>query len=226
MLNDYRLHQIENYAKFKLIMIDTCSWMNYRVDQFLEIINPLLIANRHQFIVHHCVRNELSWLAADQRNPERQAVASQALQRIEQLDQQKLVQWIGDLDCRTIPDAIFLTLFSQLRLQNQLLLITQDQQLARDVLRLNQVQSAKGYPVMVKRITGYGGLDNFLFPAESGQLSPAALPQRAAGTPQSAVAGLASAGSRSVQPGSPVLSGSSRSIGSFFKRLACLFAAF
>src|SRR5699024_5081019 len=63
-------------------------------------------------------------------------------------------------------DNVFQVVFTKFRMTHKLLLITQDNDLAMDIISLNRNRSAKANDVNVRRINQYGFLSNFTWRTE------------------------------------------------------------
>ena len=150
------------YVNTHKLFIDTCSLLHFRIDQFLENITPLLQETGNQLIISTRVIDEL---VKHQGNPTNQELADKAkhgLLLLQKLQQQNLIEIRGE-ETDNFADNVFAVIFTKFRLSHRLLLITQDGNLAKDILSLNEVRSAKGHKVAVKRINKHGFLSNFYF---------------------------------------------------------------
>ncbi|NLL19305.1 MAG: hypothetical protein GX262_09830, partial [Clostridia bacterium] len=150
------------YVNTHKLFIDTCSLLHFRIDQFLENITPLLQETGNQLIISIRVIDEL---VKHQGNPTNQELADKAkhgLLLLQKLQQQNLIEIRGE-ETDNFADNVFAVIFTKFRLSHRLLLITQDGNLAKDILSLNEVRSAKGHKVAVKRINKHGFLSNFYF---------------------------------------------------------------
>ena len=136
-------------------MIDTCSLMHGQCEQMLRKLLPAMEKHGQKMIIPEKVIGELY---KHRQNPEKQDAAAKAL---------RLCQMLRAHDCLTVrgedkdnfADNTFYVALSRYRTRYHMMLITQDRGLTRDVLKLNQLRSVKGYPVEVMRITGRGELE-------------------------------------------------------------------
>lgn len=178
---------LETILSDSVVFIDTCSLMNYKAADFFETVIPILHSTSKKIIVLNSVRKELCTFSADFANPQRQAQALSALQLLNELMTYDAVNFTGSSATR--PDADFLKMAIEQRESCKQLYITQDYQLARDLVNLNSVRSTKGYTIYSKRISSHALLNDFDFsiPAQFKKPVQKSFPQPSEATNASAV---------------------------------------
>ena len=158
--------ELEIYVRDYLVFIDTCSLLETSASNFWNEIIPFLSQYQKKIILPRRCGDEL---VKHQKNTENTALASRARQVVKDINvmiKAGYVQLFGD-NTDNFADNVFLTIFSQKRINNKLLLITQDNALAQDLLNLNKSKSVKGFPIVVKRLNRAGKLDNFIWQQNS-----------------------------------------------------------
>lgn len=164
------LAALKHYAENYKIFIDTCSLLDDSVDIFLENMVPELKKANNKFIIPFRVIEELQKHEKNTKDKELVIKAKAALVSVEKLMQQKLIDIRGEKS-DNFADNVFSVVFTKFRLSHKLLLITQDRNLGRDILALNDTKSAKAYDVLVKRINKHGFLSNIEFTKTSSKQS-------------------------------------------------------
>lgn len=150
---------LERFVTHSIVFIDTCSLMHRNAEKLTNELIPVLQANQKKIIVPIRVVEELE-KHINSPIPNTQEAAKRALALLKQLTVQQLVDYRGE-ESDNFADNVFYSVFAKHRMQHRLLLITQDGDLAMDILQLNDSKSAKGYPIKVKRINRFGFLSNF-----------------------------------------------------------------
>lgn len=143
-----------------LVFIDTCSWMDESITEFIDHLIVALQSQNKAIYLTLGVRNELQKFLDDSSNANRQSKAKRAAREIKRLTDRKLLNFIGDTN-DTFTDNILLSVFNKYRLKYKLALVTQDRALCNDILNLNNIQSSRGFPVVVRRINRFGYLSPF-----------------------------------------------------------------
>jgi len=164
-----KITKLENDVKVKnrRIFIDTCSLLEDECPKFLDTLIPLLVKHRVALIVPKRVIDELEKHCHSQDKPQLQKSARAMLKRIIGLQRLGIIQVFGD-ETDNFADNVFISVFSKYRVKYRLMLITQDNNLAEDILRLNHSKSVKGYPIKVQRINKNGQLSSYTITDESG----------------------------------------------------------
>ena len=137
---------LEETVKKYLIFIDTCSLMNENADQFWGNIIPLLLRENKQIIVplQVCREVEKHAKAPEHVDPRRSQLACKALSTIDRLQKANLITIYGDDNDRLFADNVFQTVFTRFRLRYDLLLITQDHNLAADIMNIRSSKAVNG----------------------------------------------------------------------------------
>jgi len=144
-------------AAHRMILIDTCSVLHEQFPLLMEHLVPLLARNGKALIVPSCVVEELKGLRG------RAGVADRAGERLMDLVRLKrggLVKVCGQPG-EGFGDQQILTAATRLLTAADLLVITQDNGLSEDLLRLNSLHSVQGRRLAVSRINGYGFLSRY-----------------------------------------------------------------
>lgn len=155
---------LEETVKKYLIFIDTCSLMNENADQFWGNIIPLLLRENKQIIVplQVCREVEKHAKAPAHVDPRRSQLARKALGTIDRLQKANLITIYGDENDMLFADNVFQTVFTRFRLRYDLLLITQDHNLAADIMNIRSSKAVNGVrSIRVERITENGCLGIF-----------------------------------------------------------------
>lgn len=162
-LREKAQNHLNDLVKDCIVFVDTCSLMHYNFKKFTEELNPLLIKNNKRIIVPTRVVEELKKHSLNsEQKPQAAESAKLALNILADMMNKNLIDLRGE-STDNFADNVFGAVFAKHRLNHKLLLITQDGDLAEDILNLNNIKSAKGYPVSVKRINKFGYLSNFNF---------------------------------------------------------------
>lgn len=152
--------ELESYTRSWKIFIDTCSLLHPSADKFWLNIIPLLHQNQNKIIV---LWRSLEELENHSNNNEKRDLASNAkncLKIVKQLINAGVIELRGE-STDNFADNVFQVVFTKFRINNKLLLITQDNDLAKDIIALNNNKSVKAIPVQVKKINQLGFLSDF-----------------------------------------------------------------
>lgn len=147
-----------------LIFMDTCSLIYNEgkgVDAFWIHVRPILRDYKKRIIITVSVRNELIKLKNKYKEKQIADKAYSCLNELVQLGKEGLIDIVGDESDGCFADKIFMSKFIDLRTDHRLMLITQDNNLAKEILRYNQSYAVKGESISVKRIDFDGYLENF-----------------------------------------------------------------
>ena len=159
---EYLQNIIRNYKVF----IDTCSLLSVNAEKFWEHVIPILRAERVDIIIPYRVYQEVDKFASDPElcrrkspnDPELNRLAIVAKNKIIQLHNEGLVRVLGDKN-DNFADNVFQTVFTQYRMKYNMFLITQDKNLADDILRIAQSKAVTvNTDISVRRINKYGYL--------------------------------------------------------------------
>lgn len=160
-LDKQSLKLMDFFTKDWKIFIDTCSLLSPGIDKFWVNIIPFLRKNSNKIFMPIKVIEELQKFERDINDIARAKKAHIALKNIKMLlDCNEEFIDIRKGENNNFADNVFLTVFTQHRIKNKLLLITQDKKLSRDILNLNESKSVKGKEVRTMKINKYGFFSN------------------------------------------------------------------
>lgn len=155
---------LENSVRDYKIFIDTSSLLSDYADAFWSHLVPVLQRESKSVIVPLRVYQELEKFANNpemcrQRGkPELSKRARMQMNNIARLQKANLVQVFGDKS-DNFADNVFQTVFTQFRLKYNLMLITQDRNLAADVMQIDKSKAVStSNQIRVERINKYGYL--------------------------------------------------------------------
>lgn len=151
---------MESYVKETKIFIDTCSLLHFASDKFWLNMIPLLRHYQSKIIVPIRSIDELEKHALNAEKKDLSTNSKNVLKLIPQLVNAGFVEIRGEKTDNFV-DNVFQVVFTKFRMKHKLLLITQDNNLAKDILALNGNKSVNAKPVNVKRINQYGFLSDF-----------------------------------------------------------------
>lgn len=157
---DSRYVDLNTLVQERKLFIDTCSVMAEGSDLFWQKIVPLLETYHNKVIFPYRCWQELEKHTNQQQDPIKKERAAHAIQRLTPLIHKKLVDIRGE-ETDNFADNVFQTVFIKFRLQYKLCLITQDNNLAKDILALNHIKSVRAYPICAWRILQDGSLGYF-----------------------------------------------------------------
>ncbi|MCH3960188.1 MAG: zinc-ribbon domain containing protein [Selenomonas sp.] len=167
---EYARRGLENYVKDWKIFLDTCSCLHFAADKFWMNIIPLLQQYQKKIIIPLRCIEELQKHAGNQEKKELSESSLKALKIMQQLIKAGYVDVRGE-DRDDFADEVFQEAFLRFRRKYKLLLITQDNGLAKDILKLNESESVRGYSVHVKRLNKYGFLSCFAWAIGNGKVN-------------------------------------------------------
>lgn len=156
----YAKNVLESYVKDWKIFMDTCSILHFATDKFWMNIIPLLQQYQKKVIIPLRSIEELQKHAANTGKPELAENSKNCIKILHQLINAGFVEIRGE-QSDNFADNVFQVVFTKFRMTHKLLLITQDNDLAKDITALNNNKSVRANPVHVKRINQYGFLSNF-----------------------------------------------------------------
>lgn len=162
----YAKNALEDYVKDWKIFMDTCSILHFAADKFWMNILPLLRQYQNKVIVPLRSIEELQKHEANTGNSELAENAKNCLRVLNRLIKAGFVEIRGEQG-DNFADNVFQVVFTKFRMTHKLLLITQDNDLAKDIIALNSNKSVRANPVHVKRINQYGFLSNFSWNTEN-----------------------------------------------------------
>lgn len=168
---------LEDGVKNFKIFIDTCSLLNVAANAFWSRVVPILQRERKKIIVPFRVYEEVKKFAENpalcvqKGDPNLNRNAKAVLNNIARLQKANVVDIFGDSH-DNFADNVFQTVFTQFRLKYNLMLITQDNNLAQDILDIGKSKSVQTKNrILVERIDKDGCLGTFHFtrPQYAGQ---------------------------------------------------------
>lgn len=162
----YAKNVLDDYAKDWKIFMDTCSILHFAADKFWMNILPFLRQYQNKVIIPLRSIEELQKHEANTGNSELAENAKNCLNLLNKLINAGFVEIRGEQG-DNFADNVFQVVFTKFRMTHKLLLITQDNDLAKDILLLNSNKSVRANPVHVKRINQYGFLSNFTWTLEN-----------------------------------------------------------
>ena len=145
---------LENLVQDNRIFMDTCSIIDAS-DLFWKHIKPFLTKYEKKIIVPTRCCEELVKKSRDEKDAGLAKTANTRLFLLQTLQTEGFVEFRGE-KTDNFADNVFLSVFTKFRLQHNLLLITQDNKLAQDIVNLNNSGSQKSvHIVKVRRINKY-----------------------------------------------------------------------
>jgi len=151
---------MEDYCREWKIFIDTCSLLHFASDDFWMNIIPLLHTHNNKVIIPLRSIEEIEKHSKNEKDEELAKKAQSCIKQINQLVDAGYVDVRGE-KTDNFADNVFQVVFTKFRMNYKLLLITQDNDLAKDILALNNNRSVKANEVKVNRINKYGFLSEF-----------------------------------------------------------------
>lgn len=150
-------NMLEHFVSSYKIFMDTSSLLSPYADKFFANLAPLLEKYNTSVVLPKRVIDELYKHQANSSNPDLAKKAHKALKNIQSLLSNRRVTVRGE-ESDNFADNVFQVVFTKFRINNKLLLITEDNSLAQDILALNNNQSVRGKAVAAKRLSKYGYL--------------------------------------------------------------------
>lgn len=151
---------LDTYAKDWKIFIDTCSILCPTAYKFWTDITPYLFQHQNKVIIPLRCIEELEKHTKNFSKPTLAKISENNLKTIRLLNNSNFVEIRGE-QTDNFADNVFQVVFTKFRMTHKLLLITQDNNLAKDILALNNNKSVKATSIHVKKINKYGFLSDF-----------------------------------------------------------------
>ncbi|MDY4574613.1 MAG: hypothetical protein SPD90_06110, partial [Intestinibacter sp.] len=152
--------KLEKYVKDYRIFIDTCSLLHPESNKFWNNIIPILHMYNSKIIIPKRSIDELEKHSNNKQNSDLSSSANNCKIILSKLIRAGYVEIRGE-ETDNFADNVFQVVFTKFRMTHNLLLITQDNNLAKDILALNDSKSVKGKSVVVKKINKQGYLSSF-----------------------------------------------------------------
>ena len=157
---EYARNILKSYVDEWKIFIDTCSLLHFASDKFWMNMIPILRQKQAKIIVPLRSIEELEKHSKNIKKQELATNAKNTLKILQQLLSAGFIEIRGE-KTDNFADNVFQVVFTKFRINHKLLLITQDNDLAKDILALNDNKTVRANPVNVKRINQYGFLSGF-----------------------------------------------------------------
>ena len=155
-------NMMEEYCAGWKIFIDTCSLLSYKSHLFWTNIIPLLHKYNNSIIIPYRCIEEIEKHSGNVEKKELAQEAKESIKQINKLMEEGYIEIRGE-ESDNFADNVFQVVFTKHRMKYKLLLITQDADLAKDILKLNDNKSVKANEVNVKKINKYGYLSSFFW---------------------------------------------------------------
>lgn len=155
--------QLEDYVKEYKIFIDTCSLLeNIRhTENFFRCNKALLLTNEKKIYIPLRVVQEIEKHSKNSSKWTLMKIAERVYDLLGIWQKEGIIEICGNNQFDNFADNAFLTAFTALRVNSKLLLITQDRNLSKDVLSLNNSLSVQGMNIEVLRFNRRGELETF-----------------------------------------------------------------
>lgn len=150
--------RLERTVEQYTVLVDTCSLLHYQFSAWMEHMLPILRRTGKQLVIPGSILREMGHLA--DKKPELAQPVRTATGWLNRLHREGLLAVYGG-NSETFGDHQLLTAATQFHTKNRLLVVTQDKDLATDLMGLNQLNSVQGKKVLVLRINKYGYLSRF-----------------------------------------------------------------
>lgn len=169
MTSNPNLAYIKSCLKTHKVFIDSCSLLSDEAELFWSNVLPILYSSNTPIIVPYTVFREIENFAESKsacigKQPGLHERAKKVKDHLIHMHNEKMIRIMGDKndDSKPFADNEFITVFTQHRLNYNLLLITNDNKLAADILSLKNQQSVHtSNDISVKKITPDGFLTTF-----------------------------------------------------------------
>lgn len=149
--------KLMNYVARNRVFFDSSALLQPSAQIMLERMRVCLSLTGGKMYVPRAVWGELEKKKAEQDNPALSCLADMVLRKLMELGAANLLvcpDGEGDSD---LADAVFLSQFSALRMHVDLMLVTNDKNLGREILQLNDSQAVRSrYHVTVQKVTSFG----------------------------------------------------------------------
>ena len=142
----------------RLTLIDTCSLLeNPGGELFMKNEIAGLVSSGEKVIVPLAVVYELERIAG-RRDGDIAARAGMALKAVNALREAGLVGIYGDKDDGTFADNVFQKVITMLGMRYQITVVTQENDLAQDILAMGHMASVRRKKITVRKINSQGKL--------------------------------------------------------------------
>lgn len=155
--------QLKHYLRDYKIFIDTCSIMHDSADAFFYRSAQQCKQFNQMLYVPKAVILELEKFAGDHSDYWRQKKAHNGIRVLANMQEAGCLGIREEEDDGIFADHAFEKIFTHFRLQYNLILITQDKDLALEIYNLNKSKAVVGKKIIVMRLDRYGNLSNWIF---------------------------------------------------------------
>ncbi|MFJ5770798.1 hypothetical protein [Psychrobacillus sp. NPDC093180] len=140
----------------EVILIDTSSLLQQSSINFLKNLKDALLKYNQKIILPLKAYEELQKHQKNINNPELSARSIDVLKFLVKLQKQNLLELFGDDKLDNFADNVFQMQITRLRVNKSVLLITNDINLGKDILQLNESKSVNGKKVFVQKVNRFG----------------------------------------------------------------------
>ena len=149
-----------NNKNYNEVLIDTSSVLNDNFERFVKNFIPLLSKSNMSFTIPQAVLNEINRFCIE--STQRGVSARRARENIMALHNIGYIKFEGNPNTKEKADAYIISKILRARqASKKILVITQDVQLGKDILKTNSMYSTPAPANNVQRIGKYGNLENF-----------------------------------------------------------------
>lgn len=149
-----------NDKHYANVLIDTSSLLKREFEKFMETMIPYLQNSEIKLTVPQAVMHEIHKFCTE--NTPRGCAAKRALENINALHRAGFIKFEGNPNSFEKADTYFVSRVLKARSRSEkILIVTQDFQLAKDLLKTNTMYSTWAPANNVNRINKYGLLEKF-----------------------------------------------------------------
>lgn len=152
---------LEKLIRNNYIFVDGTSLLEPSAEQSIQLMLPLLKKYNKKLYIPYSVLMQMSAWAEDHSQPDRAELCMKRGRALKKLQEQGIVEIRKFFD-ENNPARDLITACSHFRLQQPLLVLTQDKKLATDLIRLNYQRAANGKNITIKCINKHGYLSNVI----------------------------------------------------------------
>lgn len=166
------LKNMENMIQERRVFIDLSSLLAPQSLKAFANLIPVLKKYWRKVILPESVVKELNRIVQEERDPDCKSIAQNSIRLLQDLQAAGLLDVRKSVTADSTPARDIYQSCSHFRMNYPLLVITQDENLTKDLIDLNRQESARGSNIFVKKFNKYGYLSNVIDPPPK--------PQRAA----------------------------------------------
>lgn len=156
------VQMLDKLVREKYIFIDPSSLMVPTAKEAFERMTPILREAEKKIFITEAAVDALMRDANDSGNEEKNASAIQGVEILQALNQERLLSVRRMPDAEKFADYGLSVMCNKFRVDFPLLVITQNEQLAREILKLNNQRSVSGPSIVTKKINKYGYISNVI----------------------------------------------------------------